>query len=282
MSPASSYKGRLAPTPSGYMHIGHARTFTKAYERARAADGGLILRIEDLDAERCAPHYVDAFIEDMHWMGIRWTEGPDVSGPCAPYVQSQRCSLYMDAWQVLNALGLVYPSPQSRRDVERAMAAPHEGEYGHAFPIEMRPGHIEQVEEPGLVNWRMLVPYGSTVSFTDNCAGLCEYLAGRDFGDFMVWSKSGWPSYELAVVVDDHLMNVTEVVRGDDLLISTARQILLYEALGWTPPQFYHCPLVRDKSGERLAKSANGITIRELRDRGLSPKEVLKMADGAV
>ena len=265
------------------MHVGNARTFMTAYERAVAAGGELVLRMEDLDMARCSQASADAMIEDLHWLGIRWTEGPDmIGGPSAPYTQSQRGDIYLAAWQRLNDAGLVYPSPQSRKDVERAMAAPHEGEYGHAFPIGMRPDKVERVETPGLMNWRMRVNYGSTVRFTDNCAGPREYLAGRDFGDFIVWSKSGWPSYELAVVVDDIAMGITEVVRGDDLLISTARQILLFHALGAEAPEFYHCPLVRDKNGERLAKSANGLTVRELRERGLTPQEVLKMADGAV
>ncbi len=278
MSAKSSYRGRLAPTPSGSLHIGHALTFARAWERARQAGGALVLRVEDLDAPRCRPEFVSGIIEDLRWLGIDWDEGPDCGGPFAPYEQSRRLPLYLDAWRRLNAAGHIYPSAHSRRDVERALSAPHEGEEGPVFPAQLRPESFERVEEPGAVNWRIRLPYGRVVRFRDALAGDCEFVAGRDFGDFLVWRKDGWPSYELAVVADDAAMGVSEVVRGADLLLSTARQILLYEALGWAPPLFCHCPLVRDAQGRRLAKRAAGLSIAELRARGLSAGELLAMA----
>jgi glutamyl-tRNA synthetase len=252
-----------------------------AYERARAAGGKLVLRIEDLYAAHCRMDYAEGIVEDLHWLGINWDEGPDVGGSCGPYVQSLRQSRYGEVWRLLHAKGLIYPSAHTRKDVERAQSAPHEGDGESIFPEALRPERVEHVDEPGGVNWRFRVPYGTAVRFVDNRAGPQEFEAGRDFGDFIVWCKNGWPSYELAVVVDDHDMRVTEVVRGEDLLLSTARQILLYHALGWMAPAFYHCGLVRDENGVRLAKRTDALSIAELRARGLTPGEVLAMAGGA-
>lgn len=281
MSFLPTYRGRLAPTPSGPLHIGHARTFMTAYERARAAGGKLVMRIEDLYAAHCRMDYADGILEDLRWLGIRWEEGPDVGGPCGPYVQSLRRERYLEVWRLLNASCAIYPSSHTRKDVERAQSAPHEGDFDPVFPESLRPDSVEKVDEPGEVNWRLRVPYGTAVRFVDGRAGQQEFVAGRDFGDFVVWCKNGWPSYELAVVVDDHDMRMTEIVRGEDLLLSTARQILLYHALGWTAPTFYHCGLVRDEQGVRLAKRTDALSIAELRSRGLTPGEVLAMAEGA-
>jgi len=278
MSLSSSYRGRLAPTPSGYLHIGHARTFMIASERAQSEGGELILRVEDLDAARCKPEYTRVMIEDLEWLGICWTEGPDISGPCQPYVQSARGSFYISAWHALYESGMIYPSPHSRKDLEQALSAPHEGDSEPVFSKELRPARVEPVDGPGEVNWRFRVPYGMNLHFTDGRAGEQAFLAGRDFGDFLVWRKDGWPSYELAVVVDDFTMGISEVVRGADLLLSTARQLLLYNALNWAAPKFYHCPLVRDAQGRRLSKRAAGLTIRELREKGFSPAELMALS----
>jgi glutamyl/glutaminyl-tRNA synthetase len=275
---AMAYRGRLAPTPSGDLHIGHALTFLAAYERAKAANGALILRIEDLYADHCRMDFVWSIIEDLRWLGIRWQEGPDVGGPCGPYVQSERNPYYREIWKRLYDAGAIYPSAHTRKDVERALSAPHEGDSDPVFPVELRPESFEKADSPGEVNWRFRANYGEVVSFVDNRAGPRSFVAGKDFGDFVVWCKNGWPSYELAVVADDRAMNVTEVVRGEDLLLSTARQILLYRALGWAVPQFYHCPLVRDENGVRLAKRSDSVSIRELRRRGMSPEEIFAMA----
>ena len=278
MSSLKSYRGRLAPTPSGPLHIGHARTFLTAYERARGAGGKLILRMEDLYAAHCRMDYANGIEEDLRWLGIRWDEGRDIGGDCGPYVQSEKQSRYREVWQLLHERDAIYPSAHSRKDVERALSAPHEGDFDPVFPASLRPDSIQKVSEPGEINWRLKVPYGETIRFTDNRAGPQEFVAGRDFGDFVVWCRNDWPSYELAVVVDDHDMHITEVVRGEDLLLSTARQLLLYKALGWTPPEFYHCPLVRDENGVRLAKRNDALSIAELRARGLTPAEVLAKA----
>lgn len=278
-------RGRLAPTPTGLLHVGHAQTFTLAARRAGTA--GLVMRIEDLDAPRCREEFVAAAIEDLRWLGIEWTEGPDVGGPHAPYRQRDRGEWYLDVWRRLEATGHIYPSPHSRKDVEEAATAPHPAmPRGGAddetapdlFPASLRPAAWPRAAAPGGVPWRFRVPDGRTIAFTDAVAGTVQRTAGVDFSDFVVWRRDDLAAYELAVVADDHAMEIEEVVRGADLLTSTARQILLYEALGWKPPAWCHAPLVCDASGRRLAKRSGGLAIRDFRDRGLTPADVLAWA----
>lgn len=266
-------RGRIAPTPSGLLHVGHARTFALAADRASGA--GLVLRIEDLDGPRCLPEFTSAAIEDLRWLGLHWTEGPDVGGPHAPYVQSDRAAWFLDVWRRLERGGHIYPSPHSRRDVEAAATAPHEADAEPVFPPSLRPTHRERADLPGGVPWRFRVPDGRTIEFQDAIQGTISLTAGVHFGDFVVWRRDDLAAYELAVVGDDHAMEIEEVVRGADLLTSTARQLLLYEALGWTPPAWCHAPLVCDASGQRLAKRSGGLAIRDLRAAGWLPVEVL-------
>lgn len=250
------YRGRLAPTPTGRLHLGHAATFCTAWERARARGGALLYRCEDLDSARCRASFAAAAMADLRWLGLDWDEGPDVGGPHAPYTQSERLAWYGEVWRQLHACGAIYPSPHSRKDVAEALLAPHDDGTEPVFPPSLRPppGSGADAREPGAVNWRFRVPDGAAIRFGDGRCGPQAYIAGRDFGDFLVWRRDGFPSYELAVVADDHAMAVSEVVRGEDLLLSTARQLLLYDALGWPPPAWYHGPLVCDRSGRRLAK----------------------------
>jgi glutamyl/glutaminyl-tRNA synthetase len=279
-------RGRLAPTPTGFLHIGHARTFAVA--AARAGSAGLVLRIEDLDRPRCREEFCEAAIEDLRWLGLAWSEGPDVGGPHASYRQSERTAWYLEIWRRLEAAGVIYPSPHSRRDVDEAATAPHESQPREAgvdarngvdaepiFPPNLRPVAWDRAAAPGNVAWRFRVPDGRVIEFDDALAGRVRRTAGVDFGDFVVWRRDDLPAYELAVVADDHAMEIAEVVRGEDLLTSTARQLLLYEALGWAAPAFCHVPLVRDAEGRRLAKRTGGLAIRDLRGRGLSPADVL-------
>ena len=274
----SGYRGRIAPTPTGLLHVGHARTFAQAAERAKRAHGQLIFRVEDLDAQRCRDVFAQKSMEDCRWLGFDWSEGPDVGGPLGPYIQSQRVKYYTDVWKQLHATGLIYPCDKSRKDVERALVAPHpEDEQEPIFPIEFRPdkNHGLTAIEPGNQNWRFRVPLGEEIKFTDELQGDQSFTAGKEFGDFLIWRKDGFPSYELAVVADDHAMKITEVVRGADLLLSTARQILLYRALHWTAPQWAHVPLVTDAQGQRLAKRTHGLSIQELREKGITAEAVL-------
>lgn len=298
--PARPYRGRLAPTPSGHLHLGHARTFWTAFERAR--QGRLVMRVEDLDLSRCRPEYAAAMLADLRWLGVTWHEGPDLGGPHGAYRQRDRLDWYQEVWRRLAVARAIYPSPHSRKDVGLALQAPHDGEIEAVFPPELRtpPGAWELAENgelrmandkmggaaqdspfvirnSSLMNWRFRVPDGEAICFTDERCGPQRFVAGRDFGDFLVWRKDGLPSYELAVVADDQAMAISEVVRGEDLLLSTARQLLLYRALGWTPPAFYHTPLVRDAAGQRLAKRTDAMSLRELRQAGMTPEEVRRL-----
>ncbi|MGA3131586.1 MAG: tRNA glutamyl-Q(34) synthetase GluQRS [Terracidiphilus sp.] len=297
-SPASSYRGRLAPSPTGYLHVGHARTFWTAFERAREVGGTLVMRMEDLDAERSRAIFTEAALEDLRWLGIRWQEGPDEGGPYAPYVQSKRHALYLAAWRRLLNDGYLFACRCSRKDIDSALAAPHErlqtasgGGKPEIFDDEpMYPGtcrHLTgrapqlpgptstDVGKPDGTNWRFRVPDGQAVEFVDGKLGPQRFVAGRDFGDFVVWRRDGGPSYQLACVVDDAAMRITEVVRGADLLMSTARQILLNRALGFENPVWYHCRLVVDHHGRRLAKRHDALSLRALRQRGLTPMNIL-------
>ncbi|MCC6317802.1 MAG: tRNA glutamyl-Q(34) synthetase GluQRS [Gemmatimonadaceae bacterium] len=259
-----TYRGRIAPTPTGDMHLGHARTFHAAWRRAMEAGGELVLRIEDLDPLRCRPEYTEGMIEDLRWMGITWTEGP--------VYQSQRTPVFVDTWTRLRDAGVLYASEVSRREVRDAAHAPHEDEEAAEpiFPPELR-GDVREArrfDAPWNVAWRFRVPDGEVVRFTDARRGEQSFTAGVDFGDFVVWRKDGVPAYELAVVADDIAMGITEVVRGEDLLRSTARQLLIYRALGATPPAWCHEPLLRDAEGRRLAKRHLPLSLRSLREQG--------------
>ena len=297
-----TYRGRLAPSPTGYLHIGHARTFWIAQQRAIAHGGALILRNDDLDTARCKPEFIAAMIEDMRWLGLRWSEGPDIGGPHAPYDQSARMPHYTAAFEQLRARGVIYPCTCSRQDVLRALTAPHEGEDEPVYPGTCR-GTSPDRPRAG-VNWRFRVPdeaQGAGVppprpkNRGEGAPAPCRSTAPRaavefidghfgsqraEFGDFLVWRKDDFPSYQLACTVDDAAMRITEVVRGADLIASTARQLLLYRALGLEIPAFHHCPLVTDASGIRLAKRDDARSLRTLRAQGRSPEELRREWDG--
>lgn len=272
------YRGRIAPTPTGYLHLGHAATFWRAFERARDAGGALLWRTEDLDPLRCKKEFADAAMEDLRWLGIDWQEGPDVGGPFGPYEQSSRRGHFLDAWRRLKDAGLIYPCSRSRKDVAAVAHAPHEEE--PIFPVEWRvpAERAKSWSEPKGINWRFRVPDYEAIEFQDVAFGRVVRTSLKDFGDFLIWNRDDIPAYELAVVVDDIAMEITEVVRGKDLHTSTARQLLVYRALEAKPPAFYHCPLVRNMQGHRLAKRDAALSLRALREAGCPPEEVLKMA----
>jgi glutamyl/glutaminyl-tRNA synthetase len=214
-------------------------------------------------------------IEDLRWLGLKWQEGPDVGGPFGPYTQSERGDLYRGAWRQLLAGGWLYPCLCSRKDLAQAMQAPHDDE--GIYPGTCRPATAltSRFDTPSGAHWRFRVPQGEAVAFEDGRAGPQRFVGGQDFGDFLVWRRDDLPSYQLAVVVDDAAMHVTEVVRGADLLKSTARQILLARALGVPSPAWYHCDLLRDERGERLAKRHDALSMRGLRLQGKQPEELL-------
>ena len=256
-------------------------------------------------------------IEDLHWLGIEWAEGPDCGGPFAPYAQSQRRDLYFAAWERLRDQGLIYPCTCSRKDVAQSVSAPNDSDDEPLYSGKCRPQSQRSFAPPGRVpstsiragfdsvphqlhddvarlrprgtaeaavatlsdaaagvNWRFRVADGEGIGFTDLRLGPQRMMAGRDFGDFIVWRRDDVPAYQLAVVVDDAAMRITEVVRGADLLKSTARQILLFRALGLSVPDYYHCDLVRDRAGVRLAKRHDALSIRKLRESGWTPEQV--------
>ncbi len=274
---STTHIGRLAPSPTGLLHLGHARTFWVAAQRARRAGGTLLLRNDDLDRDRCRAEFVDAMREDLRWLGLAWSE--------PMYTQSARLPLYRAALAELHAAGLIFPCNKSRRDVLAAASAPHE-QAGQAddepvYPREFRPSANDPIlplpplTQPITTNWRFRVPDDETLSFHDLACGPQHAVAGRDFGDFLVWRKDNLPSYQLASAVDDALLGITEVVRGADLIRSTFRQLLLFRALGKTAPAFYHCPLMLDDSGQRLAKRHDALALRTLRAQGVSPEKIL-------
>lgn len=269
-------RGRLAPSPTGLLHLGHAATFWTAYQRTCRANGTLVLRNEGLDPQRSKPQYVEAFIEDLRWLGIIWQEGPDVGGPFAPYSQSERYSFYFNAWRQLRDSGVIFPCSCSRKDLAESPSAPHDtdDEPIYSGRCRHRVWEAQQYETPAGVNWRFRVPHGEQIAFTDLHLGEQSYIAGHDFGDFLIWRRDDVPAYQLAVVVDDAAMQITEVVRGADLLRSTARQILLLRALGLPQPAHYHCDLLRDEHGQRLAKRTDALSLRHLRQQGLAPEQV--------
>jgi glutamyl-tRNA synthetase len=275
------------------LHLGHARTFWIAQQRALDHAGTLVLRNEDLDRDRCKAEFRTAMIEDLRWFGFDWKEGPDCGGSFGPYTQSERRAFYVEAFRKLLDAGLIYPCTCSRRDVLRALQAPHAGEEEPVYPGTCRPTRSFEVrvrssdlwvpqpnpkvgmriQEPR-INWRFRVPDGEAIRFADHGKGEQAFIAGKDFGDFVIWRHDDIPAYQLAVVVDDAAMHITEVVRGADLLLSTARQILLCRALGLPMPGFYHCPLLTDEQGVRLAKRHEALSLRVLRAQGRTPAAI--------
>ncbi|HEX3103955.1 MAG TPA: tRNA glutamyl-Q(34) synthetase GluQRS [Terriglobales bacterium] len=272
---SNKYRGRIAPSPTGYLHLGHARTFLIAVERGRQFNGELILRNEDLDPDRCRGEFVSAMYEDLRWLGISWSEGPDCGGAFAPYSQSERRKFYLRAWKKLRDAGAIYPCTCSRKDLAASPSAPNDVDDEPIYPGNCRTRNDGlSFEIPAGVNWRFRVPDGEDITFEDQHFGSQQYVAGRDFGDFVVWRRDDIPAYQLAVVVDDAAMNISEVVRGADLLKSTARQLLIYRAIASEAPEFYHCDLVRDQSGQRLAKRHDALSIRSLRESGWTADQV--------
>lgn len=262
--------GRLAPSPTGRLHVGHARTFLLAFWHARARGGKIVLRIEDLDAPRAVPGAADRIQRDLEWLGIDW-DGPVV-------VQSTRIDRMADAVRELVDRGLAYPCVCSRGDLQTAASAPQAGTLEPRYPGTCR-GRFASVEEAEKrtgksAGLRFVVPPGD-VGFVDGFAGPQTSNVHNEVGDFLISRKTGAPAYQLAVVVDDAADGVTEVVRGDDLLASTARQKLLQCALSLPSPAWWHVPLVVDEDGRRLAKRADDVSLSELRERGVEPRALV-------
>jgi glutamyl-tRNA synthetase len=269
-----TYRGRFAPSPTGDVHFGTARTALAAWLAARAAGGAYVMRVEDLDGPRSVPGAEERILEDLRWLGLDWEEGPDVGGPHAPYRQSLRLARYDAAVEQLLAGGHAFRCWCSRAEVARAAAAPH----GPADDGPRYPGSCRARTTPPPRDRRPSVRLrvdAEDVTFVDGVHGPWRENVAAAIGDFVIRRADGIPAYQLAVVVDDAAMGMSDVVRGDDLLGSTARQLLLYRALGVAPPRFAHVPLVLGPDGARLSKRHGAIGIRALRERGRSPEEVV-------
>ncbi len=278
MHPSKPIVGRLAPSPTGGLHLGHARTFVIAWLAARSGGGRLVLRIEDIDASRVRPGMVEAAMADLRWLGLNWDEGPDVGGPARPYLQSERLSLYQAALDRLKQQELVFPCTCTRAEISRMASAPHVADGEPVYPGACRDRSAAEAELLQLSGrsfaWRFRVPPGK-VAWSDLVQGDLELEPAQAGGDFLVGRSSGEPAYQLAVVVDDAAMGVTQVIRGDDLVSSTPRQLLLYKALGFVPPQFGHIPLVHDSQGWRLAKRDQAIKLSSLREAKVDPRRLV-------
>jgi glutamyl-tRNA synthetase len=293
--------GRLAPSPTGAQHVGNARTYLIAWLSIRSRGGRVILRTEDIDSPRVKPWAAQQAIDDLRWLGLDWDEGPDIGGPHAPYIQTERVAEYEAALLKLQHMELpsavalfsetgrllsenkatdthlnrVYPCTCTRTDIVEAASAPHIGQEGPVYPgtCSQRPASAA-VSLTAEYAWRFRVS-DRNLDIDDLFEGPVSCNPCRELGDFVVGKKDGTPAYQLAVVVDDHAMGVTEVCRGADLLPSAFRQLEVYEAFGWSPPRFMHVPMVIGPDGRRLAKRHGDTRISVLRDRGVPPERLL-------
>ena len=270
------YRGRFAPSPTGDLHLGSAAAALFCAAAARRARGRLVLRMEDLDPGRVIPGKDAAILDDLRWLGITWDEGPDVGGEAGPYTQSARGARYDAAVEQLAARGLTYYCDCSRAEIARAASAPHAGDDGPRYPGTCRPHGMRArpFRRPPAV--RLAIPEGARVEVDDAVLGPLHEDVGEQTGDFVLRRGDGVCSYQLAVVVDDLTMRVTEVVRGGDLASSAPRQALLARLLGGEPPRFAHVPLLLGPDGARLAKRAPGMTLRDQRAAGRSGRDLCR------
>lgn len=272
-------RGRYAPSPTGSLHLGNLRTALYAWLQVRLQDGVLVLRMEDLDLPRVQEGSAEEILSDLKWLGLDWEEGPDVGGPAGPYEQSRRGEIYQAVLEELERKGLVFRCYCSRKDVREASSAPH-GPGGLAYPGTCRwmtaeeEEAVRQKKGGRKPSYRFRVA-DREVEIVDEIAGPYGEVLSRDVGDFIIRRRDELFAYQLAVVVDDAMMGITDVVRGEDLLSSTPRQAALFEALETAPPRFWHVPLMRDQSGERLSKRDGSDSLRILRDQGWDAPKVI-------
>jgi glutamyl-tRNA synthetase len=271
-------RGRFAPSPTGQMHIGNARTALLAWLQVRSAGGTMLLRMEDIDTARSRPHLADQILTEMAWLGLDWDEGPDRGGPAGPYRQSERSDWYRTVISRLEEAGCLYRCYCSRSELNRLASAPHGLTGETVYPGTCRSLTPAEAalrkaagREPAL---RFRVPE-ETIAFDDLVAGRVAFNPADAPGDFVIFRADGVFAYQLAVVADDAAMGITHVLRGDDLLDSTPRQILLYRALGWTPPVWAHVPLLVGPDGRRFAKREGALSLAWLRGRGVRPEALV-------
>lgn len=271
--------GRLAPSPTGYLHLGNAWAFLLVWLAARATGGNVVLRMEDIDPDRSRALFADAIINDLHWLGLDWDAGPDVGGPHGPYVQSRCMDYYTVALHSLTARGHTYPCYCTRKELRTLAAAPHVGDAGAPYPNICR--HLTATERAAKEQagrhaaLRLRCPEDLHIAFDDAIQGPQGMNLHACGGDFALRRSDGVIAYQLAVVVDDARMGVTQVVRGDDIRISTPRQILLCRLLDYPVPAYAHLPLLLDHEGERLAKRHASLSLGALREAGVSPRAIV-------
>ena len=276
--PPPQLVGRLAPSPTGAQHVGNARTYLLAWLSIRSRGGRLILRMEDIDSPRIKRGAAEQALADLRWLGLDWDEGPDVGGPHAPYVQTQRLDLYRAALARLESAELVYPCTCTRSDIAEAASAPHAGQEGPLYPGTCAGRSAADAAGLAAAGERFAWRFRASAQerrLVDLVAGRQTCSVARELGDFVVGKTDGTPAYQLAVVVDDHAMGVTEVLRGNDLLKSAFRQLELYDALGFRPPAFAHVPLVVGPDGRRLAKRHGDTRLATLSEQGLQAERLV-------
>ena len=268
-------RGRYAPSPTGHLHLGNARTALLAYWHTWSPGGQFVMRVEDLDAQRSRPEFVQANLEELRWLGVSWDEGPDVGGAYGPYLQSERFGLYERALGTLHTRDHLFECYLSRKDVQGVASAPHGAGavYGAAQRRLNEQVKAQKQREGKAPSLRFLVE-PQTLSLHDDLLGHVT-VNPAESGDFVVRRADGAWAYQLAVVVDDIAMNISHVLRGDDLLPSTGAQLLLYRALGAEPPTFAHVPLLLDTDGARMAKRKGSLTLTALREAGVRPERVV-------
>ena len=279
-------RGRYAPSPTGTLHMGNLRTALLAWLFARVQNGQFVMRVEDLDTPRVravGPETTQRMLDDLRWLGLNWDEGPDISGPYAPYIQSERLDIYHTSLRKLQDAGFVYPCYCTRAEIAHASSiasAPQQGagdapRYAgtcRTLTDAQRREYEAQGRRPSL---RFRVENERIVTFTDLLVGPVTQHVQQSVGDFILYRSDGIFAYQFAVVVDDALMHINQVVRGLDLLSSTPRQILLYEALDFPIPTFAHVPLILDADGKRLAKRSQSMGLDPLRAAGMTPQQIV-------
>lgn len=291
--------GRYAPSPTGDLHLGNLRTALLAWRQIRDLGGIFILRIEDIDAPRTVAGGEERLIDDLRWLGLDWDEGPDVGGPAGPYRQSERGGIYQAALDQLERAGLTYLCTCSRKDLQRYAAGAHTGVQSGAHAATLAPAPHHETSEasaphgnegtayPGVCRdadpalqrayslgaaVRFRIDAGPLIEFTDEIAGPQRFDLRALSGDFVIRRRDGLWAYQLACAVDDALMGVTHVLRGQDLITSAPRQIALIRALGLREPGYAHAPLVLDAAGRRMCKRDGSCSLRQLREAGLTPE----------
>lgn len=278
-TPRARPVGRYAPSPTGDLHLGNLRTALAAWEQLRTLGGIFILRIEDIDAPRNVAGSEARLIEDLHWLGLDWDEGPDVGGPSGPYRQSERSAIYESALAELERRAMTYLCTCSRKDLREA-SAPH-GPEGAIYPGTCRATDpAAQRSHPSGAAVRFRVDRDPIIEFNDLYLGPQRFDLRELSGDFVIRRRDNLWAYQLACAVDDALMGVTHIIRGADLITSTPRQIAILRALDLPIPHYGHVPLVADSTGARMSKRDGSQSLRQLRESGISPAEARVMIMG--